>query len=119
MLADVAARAGVDVELGCNQVREGSCCARGGPGGGPSPTRRLSRSCPTSTRVRAAAQGNCGVCEMELQKFSYSEQEARLVGSGPQVVRTCVARVPGGGFPLVELQPLADDLAWGVDGFDT
>jgi hypothetical protein len=69
---------------------------------------------------------------MELEKFSRpvkldqsskstsvgsSDSDAGLVGSGGQVVRTCIARIPPG-YERLELSQLLDAV-WGVDGFDT
>ncbi|KAL6748609.1 hypothetical protein V8C86DRAFT_2873506 [Haematococcus lacustris] len=108
-LIDVASRAGVDISLGCNQ-------------------------------------GNCGICEVELQKFARKDSagsssaetyhrptasgspgdpasalgcvdKGEMHGSGVQVVRACLARLPPG-YELVEVTQMTDQI-WGVDGFDT
>ena len=62
--------------------------------------------------------------QVELERFgpppagTGSGEPGELVGCGKQVVRACIARVPGGGYPRVEISEMGD-VAWGVDGFDT
>ncbi len=61
--------------------------------------------------------GNCGVCELELEKFSEDGSTGTLKSSGVQVIRSCIARIPPG-YVRLELNEMADQI-WGVDGFDT
>ncbi|KXZ46476.1 hypothetical protein GPECTOR_43g912 [Gonium pectorale] len=69
--------------------------------------------------------GSCGVCEVELFKYSREEgQEGegreggwRETGS-PAVLRACVAKVPRG-WGRVEVGMMSIDQVWGQDGWDT
>jgi len=65
--------------------------------------------------------GNCGICEVEVTKFSDAAAAAAAAGSSSSkgaVVRACVARLPPG-YARVEIESLQDDAIWGLDGFDT
>mmetsp|Transcript_17849 Transcript_17849/g.49901 ORF Transcript_17849/g.49901 Transcript_17849/m.49901 type:complete len:142 (-) Transcript_17849:433-858(-) len=68
-------------------------------------------------------QGNCGVCEVEVEKFSTvpgpdgSSGGKDLKGSGRSVIRSCIAKIPPG-YARVDITQMTDQI-WGVDGFDT
>lgn len=55
--------------------------------------------------------GNCGVCEVELNKVSPDGSTSSLV------VRSCITVLPRG-YPRLEVDELVDSV-WGLDGFDT
>ncbi|KAF6266426.1 hypothetical protein COO60DRAFT_452880 [Scenedesmus sp. NREL 46B-D3] len=62
-------------------------------------------------------QGNCGVCEVEVFKYSGDADKDSSAGSSPAVVRACITKLPPG-YSRVEVAQMQDAI-WGLDGFDT
>lgn len=62
-------------------------------------------------------QGNCGVCEVEVYKYTGDAAKDSSAGSSPAVVRACVTKLPPG-YSRVEVAQMQDAI-WGLDGFDT
>lgn len=117
-LWDVASAAGADITLGCR-----CSCVEGGerPRLEP-PCKWLLPSCsspppeplpPPVPHPSSCSQGSCGVCEVEVWRYSGG-------GGVPStgVARACVARVPPG-YARIEVHEMPDDAIWGVDGYDT
>ena len=63
-------------------------------------------------------QGSCGICEVEVKKFSrdVGEDETEVPGI---VVRSCVTPVPRGDYRRIQVSEMLEDPIWGTDGFDT
>ncbi|KAL4424714.1 hypothetical protein ABPG77_000057 [Micractinium sp. CCAP 211/92] len=59
------------------------------------------------------SQGSCGVCEVEVWKYSSGSSTAST-----GVVRACIAGVPPG-YERLEVREVPEDDIWGVDGYDT
>jgi ferredoxin len=61
--------------------------------------------------------GNCGVCEVEVRKYSEGESAEATDDSAAIVIRSCVTPLPPG-YARIEINELIDDV-WGLDGYDT
>jgi len=64
------------------------------------------------------SQGSCGICEVEVKKFSRDAEEAEEDIPGI-VVRSCVTPVPRGDYRRIQVSEMLEDPIWGTDGFDT
>jgi len=58
--------------------------------------------------------GNCGICEVEVKKFSNGDKDEDAQGI---VVRSCITPLPSGGYTYIEVSEMVDSV-WGQDGFD-
>lgn len=63
-------------------------------------------------------QGSCGICEVEVKKFSRNVEEDETEVPGI-VVRSCVTPVPRGDYRRIQVSEMLEDPIWGTDGFDT
>jgi hypothetical protein len=63
--------------------------------------------------------GNCGVCEVEVRKYSGLGESGGTTDNDAAsiVVRSCVTPLPPG-YGRIEINELIDDV-WGLDGYDT
>jgi len=61
--------------------------------------------------------GNCGVCEVEVRKYSEGESPEATEDAAAIVIRSCVTPLPPG-YSRIEINELIDDV-WGLDGYDT
>ena len=72
----------------------------------------LAQQSGLDTITVGCCSGNCGICEVEVRKYSEGSEDTT-----PVVVRSCITPLPPG-YPRVEICEMLDDV-WGVDGFDT
>jgi ferredoxin len=71
--------------------------------------------CGIETITVGCCSGSCGVCEVEVKKYS-RERSSDSTAPGI-VVRSCVTPLPPG-YPYIQINELVDDV-WGLDGYDT
>eukprot|EP00879_Flechtneria_rotunda_P019517 GHRR01020501.1.p1 GENE.GHRR01020501.1~~GHRR01020501.1.p1 ORF type:complete len:177 (+),score=47.00 GHRR01020501.1:55-585(+) len=61
--------------------------------------------------------GNCGVCEVEVYKYTGNAEHDKSAAASPAVVRACITKLPPG-YSKIEMAQMQDAI-WGLDGCDT